>query len=240
MINLSRRSSELEMMESSGYSFADLKSCLGDIAKINRWTCAHRGTLLFVEKMYLEHRGRSNLPMKIMDVGFGSGDLLREIAKFGQKKGYEFDLIGVELNPWSCKIAADLNVENFSIRFLHLDFKDCDEMVDVIVSSLLTHHLTDGEFCKFVSFMSAKARHGWLIHDLHRHSVPYYFIKYLTRMTGLHKMVQNDAPLSVARGFLKNEVELLLKKSRHADIETRVRWEFPFKICIYGFRKGLK
>lgn len=237
MIDLSQRSFEKEWMDiEESYSKKDLESCLKDIAKINHWTKSHTQTLKFVENAYKLSKRR---PFQIVDIGCGSGDLLILLAELAVTKKYEFQLMGLELNEWSCEIAGKNNSSGFPIRFMQENFFSFNQKADVFINSLLTHHLGNEEWIQLVERMSKLAQVGWHIHDLHRHKLPYYFIKKLSRWIGLHPMVQNDAPLSVKRAFKKNEIEWLLQQSNTKNFRVNIQWEIFFKYNISALQREL-
>lgn len=225
---LTERSYELEKMDVEGYSYEELRRCLIDIERINAWTRAHKSTLEFINRIMQDKRLKK---ARIVDIGFGSGDLLKQLYRLGKSKGYDFELVGLEINPWAIKIANELNKERLPIQFLYQDFFSYEEPVDFFVGSMLLHHLKEDEMLKFIAQMANNAKQGWLLHDLHRHWLPYYFIKMLTQLTNLSPMVQYDAPLSVARGFQRNELKKIAKDLKQP---VNIHWKFPFKFLIAG------
>jgi hypothetical protein len=79
--------------------------------------------------------------------------------------------------------------------------------------------------------MDRHAVRGWFINDLHRHRLPFYFIKYVTRLLRLNFMVRHDAPVSVARAFTSDEWKKILSGAGIPG-ETKVRWHFPFRYGV--------
>ena len=86
---------------------------------------------------------------------------------------------------------------------------------DIIFSSLFCHHFTDDELVEMLQWMKYHAATGFFINDLHRHPLAYNFIKYATKFFSKSYLVKNDAPLSVLRGFRKNEWQNIFDKSRN-------------------------
>ena len=95
------------------------------------------------------------------------------------------------------------------------------------------HHLSDGEIVKLMQWMSAHARLGWFISDLHRHAVAYYFIKYFVRLCRFNQLIGHDAPLSVARGFRRSEWADLLNQAGLNSDRVKIFWYPNFH---YGIR----
>ena len=223
-------------MDLEGFSLEDLEHCLADISKINRWTLQSWPTLDFVVKAYRRHSQNFRSAMKLADVGCGSGEMLDQIANFAQKKGMKLELFGIDRHPWAIQIAEKKYSD--SAKFFCCEFSAFEGPVDVVVSSLLTHHLRHEELVSYIKDKNKRAQIGWFINDVHRHPVPYYMAIGLTRIAQLNPMVQYDAPLSVARSFRRNEWEEVLGNVSDPDFTVSVDWRFPFKYCVTAWRKG--
>ncbi len=70
-----------------------------------RATMAPRPTLGF-PRPGARPRGAGTRPWRILDVGYGAGDMLARIADWGARRGVALDLAGVDLNPKSEAVAA--------------------------------------------------------------------------------------------------------------------------------------
>ena len=73
---------------------------------------------------------------------------------------------------------------------------------------------------------------GFFINDLHRHPVAYLFIKIITKLFSKSYLVKNDAPLSVLRGFRKNEWQQIFEKSGITNYSIKWKWAFRY-LVIY-------
>ena len=51
---------------------------------------------------------------------------------------------------------------------------------------------------------------GWFINDLSRAPIPYHVIKSVAKLARLHPFVQYDAPVSVARAFIRQDWQALI------------------------------
>src|SRR3546814_8545014 len=74
-------------------------------------TMAARPTLGFL--------GRATLGMtrvRVLDVGFGDGDMLRRIARWAARRGIAAELVGVDLNPRSERAARLHTPPGLAIR----------------------------------------------------------------------------------------------------------------------------
>ena len=105
--------------------------------------------------------------------------------------------------------------------------------VDYVISSIVTHHMSDDEIVRFLKWMDANARKGWFINDLHRHWLAYHSIKWLTRLFRGSYLVQHDAPLSVARAFRRADWVALLAQAGITQYELRWRWAVRWQVVFY-------
>ena len=67
---------------------------------------------------------------------------------------------------------------------------------------------------------------GFFINDLHRHFLAYHSIRLLTRAFSKSRLVKNDAPISVTRGFSRIDWSNILAAAGLEDYELRWKWAF--------------
>ena len=204
---------------------------LGDLARVNRWTFAARPTLAFLS------RAAAGMPaFRLLDVGFGHGDMLRAIARWARHRDVAVDLIGVDLNPNSAAIARAATPPSWPIEYRTGDYRDVVGSIDFVVSSLVAHHMTDGQLDAFVGFMEARSERGWLVNDLHRHGFAYRGFPLLARLIGAHRIVREDGQLSIARAFRPGEWRAILHRAGIPAGAARVVRRFPFRLCVERLR----
>ncbi len=231
-LDFSRRNELSELMDAEDTDFATFRECLVDLTKVNRLTLAYRPTLSFLKRLAVSGALPRNRAVSVVDVGSGSGDMLRRIDLWATAEGYKFDLVGVDLNPWSAKTAAQLTQENPRLRFVTANIFDYRPAapIDIVISSLFTHHLDNAAIVKFLRWMEANARIGWFVNDLQRHPVAYHAFKHASRALRFHHFVQHDGPISIARAFSGDDWERLLGA---ADIGgAHVAPHIPFRLCV--------
>ena len=212
-------------MDSVTLDPATYTAVLGDLARVNAVTLAARPTLDFLGRALA---GRTRF--RLLDVGFGHGDLLRRIARWARRRGLEAELVGVDLNPKSAAIARSATPGDLAIDYRTGDYAGVEGDIDVIVSSLVAHHMGDGELSAFLRFMEARARVGWMVNDLHRHRFAYAGYPLLARLLGVHRIVREDGQLSIARAFRPAEWQDILAAAGITDVVIARR--FPFRLCV--------
>lgn len=233
VFDLARRSRDLELMDTEEVGFAEFRECLAHLEAINRASLAYRPTLAFLDALARRHPGR---PLAILDIGFGHGDMLRAIHAWAARKGVAVTLDGVDLSPWAAKAAALATPPDAPIRYHEGDVFDWERPADVMLSSLFAHHLPDEALIRFLRRMEARARLGWFVNDLHRHAIPYAFVRAAAAILPVNRMVKHDAPLSVARAFTREDWRGLIARSRIDASRVRIDWFFPFRWGVGAMR----
>jgi 2-polyprenyl-3-methyl-5-hydroxy-6-metoxy-1,4-benzoquinol methylase len=218
-----------ELMDDPALDAATYHAVLADLAKVNRVTFAYRPTLAFLGRAV----GRRER-FRLLDVGFGDGDMLRQVARWAKRRGIEAELTGVDLNTRS-KAAAEAVPSPSPIRYLAGDYADlAGEGFDCVISSLVAHHMTEPELGAFLRFMEAQSAAGWFVNDLHRHGFAYDAWPLLATAMGWHRIVRLDGHTSIARSFRADEWHALL--AREGITEASVRRYFPFRLCVERLR----
>lgn len=231
MSKFSQRSYELELLDAPDIPKKLLFRNLRELDIVNRLLGGHAITLSGIKKLVTD----KNKIYHIIDIGCGGGDAMKQIAKWAQKNNYKVKLTGVDMNSDCIDFMKDSCKEFSEIDGVVMDYRDylkTNTSVDIIHCSLFCHHLKDDELTELFQFMNKYACVGFVINDLQRHWFAYYSIKFLTRLLNGSSLVQNDAPLSVLRGFRKNELENLLKKSDVKNVS--INWKWAFRYLILG------
>jgi len=199
-----RRRAELSEWMDEPCSREVMRACLRDLARVNRWFLGYRPTLKWLEAMV---GLAGNEPVRILDVGCGYGDALRQIERWARERRISVELTGVDLNPDTVALAAEASGPDSAIQWIPANVFDCDLPVrpHLIVSSLFAHHLTDEDVVRFLRWMEMNAELGWFINDLSRAPVPYHLFRWFSKAVGLHPFVQHDGPVSFLRAFVPDD-----------------------------------
>lgn len=222
-----------ELMDDPALAPETYVAVVRDLAKVNTMTLAQRPTIAFLNTVA---RTRNEArPLRVLDVGFGDGDMLRTIAHWGARRGIAVDLTGIDLNPRSLDAARSATPDGLGIDWRIGDYRGlAGEGWDVVISSLVAHHMSHTELIDFLRFMDAEARAGWLVNDLHRHGFAWLGFPVLARLMRWHPIVRHDGRLSIARSYRPDEWPPLLVA---AGVEgAAVHRFFPFRLCVAKHR----
>jgi SAM-dependent methyltransferase len=216
-----------------------LRACLRDLARLNRWFLAYRPLLRWLNSVATTPAVQ---PLHILDVGCGYGDTLRRIERWARTRGVAVELTGLDLNPDAVAIAAEASNPASIIRWVAADvfaFQP-EKPIHLVVSSLFAHHLTEPDVIRFLQWMELHAQLGWFINDLSRATVPYHLLRIFTKLARLHPFVQHDGPISIARSFVPEDWQRIctaagLNSTLDASIDFRavsIQPSWPARLCV--------
>ncbi len=224
------RAQQEELMDDPALDAESYAAVLNDLAQANTLTLARRPTLEFLGKAIGAAKS-----FRLLDVGYGDGDMLRAIATWAAARGITAELVGIDLNSRSEVVARKATPDHMAIRYLTGDYESLkDQPFDFIISSLVAHHMTAAQLTAFLRFMDEHARKGWFVNDLHRHGFAWGGFWLLSRLACWHPIVKHDGQLSIARSYRPHEWPALLAE---AYVEgARVFRAFPFRLCVSKIR----
>lgn len=218
-------------MDADDLDPATYAAVLADLAQVNALTLSGRPTLGFLRRAL-----GSEKRFRLLDVGFGHGDMLRRIARWAAARGIAADLVGIDLNPNSAAVATAATPPGMAIDWRTGDYADlAGGGFDVVLSSFVAHHMSDDQLIAFLRFMEAESARGWLVNDLHRHRVAHAGFPVLAAAMRWHPIVRHDGRLSIARSFRPGDWRKSLVRAGVADVARIVR-RFPFRLCVERIR----
>jgi SAM-dependent methyltransferase len=230
-LDFSQRAQLTEWMDEP-CTYAELRDCLHDIARVNSLSLAHWPTISWLDEL-VASRPLTDRPLRIVDVGCGYGDMLRRVSRWATKRGISVALTGIDLNPNAIRAAREATSSKLEIDWVVGDaLAHPIGETDVVLSALLTHHLPDAEIVRFLSWMEATCRLGWFINDLHRKPIPYHFFRFWARFWKLHRFVRHDGPVSIRRSFVPQDWDDLCVAAEIPASSFSVREFRPARLCV--------
>lgn len=225
-----QRSQELEHLDKGDYTAEEYEGCIVELQRVNRWlgdVSALRDSLLAeIRELNLQN-------FSVLDVGAGSGELLRFVAEWARKNGRKAQLTGVELNARSVKAIAERASafpEITAIRGDAFRLPFVDGQFEYALCSLFTHHFKNAEVVGILRELRRVSSRGIFVIDLHRHPVAYFFYTTIGRLFLHNRLIREDGALSILRSFTPNE---LLELARRAGLDNpRVERHFPYRVVL--------
>ncbi len=225
-INTKHRTNQVELMDDFTMTGELLGNTLDQLANINRWLGGNSVTLNGLKKLVKNES--KNEVITIVDLGCGNGDMLRKVANYGRKEGYNFKLIGIDANEYTINYAKNLSLNYHEIRYLQQDvfsneFKNLS--YDIVLSTLFLHHFTEDKIVDLLALILKKANLGVIVNDLHRHSMAYYLFKLLCLVIR-NPMVKEDGLISILRGFKRLDLKRISEKLK---CNSNIQWKWAFR-----------
>jgi SAM-dependent methyltransferase len=206
-----------ELMDARDADPALVRQSLAFLRRVN--------TLLGYTRTTLHHLRRFSRTWKpgqrirVIDFATGSADVPRAIVRWGERRGFDVRVVGVDLHATTAAAALarspDPRIRIVRADVLALPFADAS--FDYATTSLFLHHLDDADAVRVLAAMSRVASRGIIAGDLLRRRRAYAWIKLFTLWA--NPIVKHDGPASVGQAFTPAEVLALRDAAgvRYAD-----------------------
>lgn len=227
---LEHRSEEQEIMDDLHISGEVIGQTLKELDVINRRLGGNAISLSSFKRLL-----KKNQIASVADLGCGGGDILIGMAKIAHHLGKEISFTGIDANTHIVQYAKDHCLNWPNIHFQPINIFDSEfqkQQFDVIHCCLFLHHFTQGQLVELFRSFKSQARRAIVVNDLHRHPLAYHSIKWITRFFSKSYMVQNDAAVSVARGFKRAELESILSQAGIREYTLKWRWAFRWQLVV--------
>src|SRR5215216_4639691 len=225
-----QRSHRLEYIDTGNYTAEEYEDCIGELQFVNRWMGdAHSLKVTLLRE--IEEQGLKSF--SVLDVGAGSGELLRVAATWARQTNRHLRAVGLELNE---RMAESINEESrrfdeiSSVRGDAFELPFSDAQFDYVICSLFTHHLIDEQVVRILQEMSRVAKRRIFVIDLHRHPIAYLLYTTLGKLVLHNRLIRHDGALSILRGFKADELLELVQRAGLR--EVWVERHFPFRLVL--------
>jgi ubiquinone/menaquinone biosynthesis C-methylase UbiE len=232
----SHRSHELEHLDKGDYTASEYEGCIVELQRVNRYlgdaSALRHSVLAEIEREGLQE-------FSLLDVGAGSGELLRVAAEWARQTGRRASLAGLELNARSARAILEESKEFSSINAVRGDalrLPFADDRFDYAMCSLFTHHLKDEQVVALLAEMARVARRRIFVIDLHRHRVAYYLYTTVGRVFLHNRLIREDGALSILKSFRPAELRRLAEHTHLQEINVERR--FPFRLVLSARKMG--
>ncbi len=229
-MNFKTRSQQPELMDDPNLPENELRLALKDLALVNRYLGGNRITIKAIRKIMSIYPNKKH--WKIVDVGCGDGEVLRQIAReFESESDRSIEFKGLDINNKSIKRARSKSqgIENltFSAQNILL-LKEDTCTCDIILCTLTMHHFNDKQIVQFLQQFQKLAAYAVIINDLERSKIAYRLFQLFSGIFMKSKIAKYDGRVSIARGFKKEELETFSKKLALDNYSITWKWAFRY------------
>ncbi|MEH6514836.1 methyltransferase domain-containing protein [Maribacter arcticus] len=228
MVDFTRRSTEIEIMDTYSGTTKELDTILQDINKVNRLLGGYSITLNAVFELLTLEKKES---YTILDMGCAEGTMLRKLAMEARKRNISLKLLGVDLNKQGLELATYYSTEYPEITYLEADILTADfspYTIDVVMTTLTLHHFTDEGVVQFVNQFNSLASLGVVINDLERNPIAYYLFKAFSFFFIRTEIAKKDGLLSIRRAFKKKDLMRYAAQVKNASHQIEWKWAFRY------------
>jgi ubiquinone/menaquinone biosynthesis C-methylase UbiE len=232
-----QRSYELENIDKGTYTPEEYEGCLVELRRVNEWL----GDAKVLRESLLAGIERAGLrSFSVLDVGAGSGELLRVIAKWARETNRAASLFGLEMNERSAAAILEESkdfpeISSLQANGLVLPF--ADRSFDYVIQSLTLHHFDDAGAVGVIREMNRVAVRGIFVIDLHRNPVAYYFYTTIARLFLHNRLIREDGALSILRSFTPEEMKALGRQAGLTSVA--VEKHFPSRLVLRSKTDGV-
>lgn len=226
-MNLTERSYQKELLDRDNIPFADIQLNMQELNTINTLLGGHLITIKGFNRLR-----KNKQQLHVCEIGCGGGDNLSAILKWCKKHDVQVRFTGIDIKEECILFAKSRSGLSAFTTWITSDYRliNFTQKPDIIFSSLFCHHFKEADLIIQLQWMKSNAATGFFINDLQRHPLAYHSIKLLTHFFSKSYLVKNDAPLSVARGFIQKEWRHIFLQ---AGIQTYViQWQWAFRYLI--------
>ncbi|MAZ72888.1 MAG: methyltransferase [Flavobacteriaceae bacterium] len=222
------RSSQTEILDSFELHGPEMELMLNDLKTVNKILGGQQVTLNGIKKLITKNQ--KHTPLTIVDVGCGDGEMLRKIAQFGSQCNYHFNLVGIDGNEHIIKIAEKKSNAYPNIVFKVKDIfseEPLHKSYDIALCTLFLHHFKNESVVSILQKLSAQAKVGVVINDLHRSRLAFWLFRLFSSIFIKSRIAKHDGLVSVARGFKRNELHSLA--AQIPKTTSTVLWKWAFR-----------
>jgi ubiquinone/menaquinone biosynthesis C-methylase UbiE len=203
-----------------------IDQALRELTVINKWlggfSNSRRGVKTLLKRIPLADT------ISVLDVGAGGCDLAAAISMLHPG----IHITALDLNKRAGEYSKRRHPHISVVHGSVLDLPFEQRSFDIVHASLFLHHFTEEELHSVLNAIYTVARCGVVINDLRRTVFSYYAMILLTRLFSRSAMVKNDGPISVRRGFTRDELVQLCSGLPTASYTIRRTWAFRWHVCI--------
>jgi SAM-dependent methyltransferase len=223
-----------EILDDPDIPSEEMSRSLEDLSLVHRWWDS-TGAL---ERYLVAEIRRLGISRPVLiDVGAGSGEVTRRLARGLERAGHPGDVFACDVQ-WRHlahgRRTAGIASPSVSANAFALPF--ADRSVDWIVSTLFFHHFSPEENATLLAEFSRAARHGFALLDLRRHLVPLAFVSVAGRLLFQTRVSVLDGAASVRQAYTPEEAERIASRAVPG---ARMQRVFPFRFLLSaGEREG--
>ncbi len=226
---------DAELMDLPGLPEAEVADAYRVLQRVNGWFFGGSPSMGRELRRFLdEDRPDAGSTVGLLDVGSGSGDLPDTARKILTEHGFRTFAVALDRDATALSLAARRNLTALRADALRLPFPD--SCFDLVTAVKFAHHFAGRGLERLLAEMARVARRRVVVLDIQRHWVAYGGFLLWSRIFTRNRLVRHDGPLSVLRGFTRDELAALAEPI--GSFTWIVRPHAGFQLALVGRRRA--
>lgn len=228
-----KRSTQEELMDDFSLQGEALQEVLDDLEIVNKYLGGNEITIDGLQKMLT--KCSKDKRITIVDYGCGDGGFLLSCAAYLKKHNWKFNLIGVDANVHIIESAKKNCKTIKECTFMQANVFDTDQLpeADIALCTLFLHHFKDELIINLLNNIASKTKVGIVVNDLQRNKTALILFKAFSAVFMKSKIAKFDGAVSIARSFIKEDVQRISEKIENTTIELASKWAFRWQWLIF-------
>ena len=221
-----------ELMDAPGLPRAEVEDAYRVLRRVNQ-QLGNLRTIRREFRRFLAEDCVTNAPVSVVDLGSGSGDIPLALDRLvaGSRPSW---IVALDRDKTAASAAHRQDLPVVCGDALRLPF--ADRSVDLVTAVKFAHHFTGDPLRRLLGEMARVARHRVVVLDIRRHLLAYWGFWAWSRVFTSNRLVRYDGPLSVLRGFTRDE--LLDVTAPIPGWAWEVRSSLGFQLALVGRRSA--
>ena len=208
-------------MDRPDASPAEMARALTDIGRLNLIGATQ--TIRRQVARFLAQLPRGEI-LRILDIGTGGADIPVALARWARRRGHGVRITALDVHPAVVRHAARTTAGIPEVHVVAGDALDAPirpGSIDVVLCSLVLHHLPEASVVALLRRMAEIARLGFVVSDFRRGRLAWAAVWLATRAVSGSRMARHDGPLSVRRAYTAEELRRLSARAQLPDLSWR-------------------
>lgn len=167
-------------------------------------------------------------PKKLLDIGFGGGDIPIKLARWASDDGYDLQVKAIDPDPRAFNFVQELE-HTQNIEFLQCRASDLDpskEQYDFVISNHLLHHLSHQELFTILSQARELSSESVIFNDIRRSDWAHLLFNIFSRPVFQSSFITADGLTSIKRSYTRKELSEIVPE------DWQVESIFPFRLLL--------
>lgn len=198
-----------ELLDNPSADDAQVRESLGNIARANRW---FGGTWAVEWAMtQLLPAASDTVPMVLLDIGAGAGDLARSAQSVARARHVELGVICLDCHRVAARLASAAGHPALLADAGALPL--ANRSVDIVLLSQLVHHFDIPSVVHLLREAARVARRGVIVADLRPSRLAAALFRPAARALGFDRITVHDGVTSLRRAYAARDLAMLMERA---------------------------